>query len=134
MASQPPMSATPAPAEAAMAPAPSETPTIAPQPHTERAPSSSSPSSQPETASSPSDVPPQMEKEGSKASQHESQRDLEPFGPLGHTSTYVREVLGVGTLVCAMLTTQAGLGMVIWPLEVIGAGFGVENDPGQMSW
>ncbi|CAO1634310.1 unnamed protein product [Parajaminaea phylloscopi] len=33
-----------------------------------------------------------------------------------------------------MLTTQAGLGMVVVPLEVIGRGFGVEDQPAQLSW
>lgn len=64
----------------------------------------------------------------------DSERQLEPFGPTGHFRTYLRELFGVGTLVCAMLTTQAGLGMVVLPLEIIGRSFGVENQPGQLSW
>jgi MFS family permease len=34
----------------------------------------------------------------------------------------------------AQLMTQAGLGQIIAPLHIIGASFGVDNDPAQLSW
>lgn len=59
---------------------------------------------------------------------------LQPFGPPGHARTRLRETLAVACLICAMLTTQAALGIVVVPLEIIGRGFGVADSPGEMSW
>lgn len=59
---------------------------------------------------------------------------LEPFGPWGRKSTRIREIVGVATLVCCMLVTQAGLGQVIPPLAIIARTFGVEDNPGKQSW
>ncbi|PWN26352.1 putative major facilitator superfamily transporter, partial [Jaminaea rosea] len=46
----------------------------------------------------------------------------------------IRETVAIITLICAMLTTQAALGIVVVPLEIIGRTFDVENKPGQLSW
>lgn len=45
-----------------------------------------------------------------------------------------REIAFVFTVCTAQLMTQAGLGQAIAPLRIIGASFGVDNDPAQLAW
>lgn len=59
---------------------------------------------------------------------------LEPFGPWGKASTTIREVCGVGSLICAMLVTQSQLAQVILPLTQIATTFGVQGSAGRQSW
>jgi hypothetical protein len=59
---------------------------------------------------------------------------LEPFGPWGKPSTTIREVCGVGSLICAMLVTQSQLAQVILPLSQIATTFGVQDSAGRQSW
>lgn len=45
-----------------------------------------------------------------------------------------REILFVGIICMAQFMNQAGLGMALSPLHIIGRSFGIENSPGQLSW
>jgi len=45
-----------------------------------------------------------------------------------------REIAFILIICMAQLMTQAGLGQIIAPLHIIGASFGVDNDPAQLSW
>lgn len=60
--------------------------------------------------------------------------ELAPWGPPGHPLSILREIVGVGILVCAMLVTQSGLGQVIVPLSQIADTFGVTDSAGRQSW
>lgn len=57
----------------------------------------------------------------------ESNKSIAETLPLG------REVLFVGVICCAQLTTQAGLGQCLAILHIIGDSYGLTN-PGQLSW
>jgi MFS family permease len=57
----------------------------------------------------------------------QSKSDRPPFS-LPH------EVAFVLTVCMAQLMTQAGLGQAIAPLHIIGASFGVDDDPAQLAW
>lgn len=45
-----------------------------------------------------------------------------------------REILFLAVLCSAQLFTQAGLAMSILPQRIIAKSFGIENDPGTLSW
>ncbi|KAH7391273.1 major facilitator superfamily domain-containing protein [Cadophora sp. MPI-SDFR-AT-0126] len=51
-----------------------------------------------------------------------------------HPTSLLREAAFVAVLCMAQLFTQASLGQAIAPLHIIGASFGVANQPGQLSW
>lgn len=57
----------------------------------------------------------------------ESHKSIAETLPLG------REILFVGVICCAQLTTQAGLGQCLAILHVIGDSYGLTN-PGELSW
>jgi MFS family permease len=67
--------------------------------------------------------------------QERSTRDaiLTKTKSLEHTVSLPREVLVVGLISLAQLTTQAGLGQVLSILHIIGDHFGV-TDPGVLAW
>lgn len=45
-----------------------------------------------------------------------------------------REIAFIVTVCMAQLMTQAGLGQALAPLHIIGRSFGVDDNPGQLSW
>lgn len=45
-----------------------------------------------------------------------------------------REILFIGIICTAQFTTQVGLGQALSLLHIVGAYFGIENSPGNLSW
>jgi hypothetical protein len=73
---------------------------------------------------------------------HTKQEEDNGFSPTDPTQSKAerpllslpREIASVLMVCMAQLMTQAGLGQAIASLRIIGASFGVDNDPAQLSW
>ncbi|EPE05950.1 hypothetical protein F503_02779 [Ophiostoma piceae UAMH 11346] len=66
-------------------------------------------------------------------SELEEERQQEQAGNGTPHKSLFSEILMVGTICAAQLMTQAGFGMVIAPLHIVGSSFGVSS-PGELSW
>lgn len=53
---------------------------------------------------------------------------------IGHPKELWKEIVFITVVCMAQFMTQAGLGIGIVPAHIIGASFGVSNDPGELSW
>ncbi|KAL6719019.1 multidrug-resistance type transporter aminotriazole resistance [Lecanora helva] len=90
-------------------------------------------------ASAPQDAYPDDKEYGSDDSRNqasEGQADLSKVDTnksIAEKISLGREILFIGVICCAQLTTQAGLGQCLDILQVIGDSYGLTN-PGELSW
>ncbi|KAF2157031.1 MFS general substrate transporter [Myriangium duriaei CBS 260.36] len=85
----------------------------------------------------PSETPPESQWEphsDADSKEDDHNLDLTQTTSLADNVSLPREILFVGIICTAQLTTQAGLGQVLSVLHIIGQHFDIESNPGTLSW